>query len=106
MSIDIRIERQGETHETHETHVGLDRHIFSPSDTNIIETREQNLPDNSNETEERDKKLTSEIDSQSDPIPNDVSHVSHASHASQIPAEEEESNTYNPKSIYGEEDKK
>jgi hypothetical protein len=100
LSIDIRIERQGETHETHETHAGLDRHIFSPSDTNIIQTREQNLPNNSNETEERDKKFTSEIDSQSDPIPNDVSH------ASQVLAEGEESKTYDPKSIYGEEDKK
>jgi hypothetical protein len=103
LSIDIRIERQGETHETHETHAGLDRHIFSPSDTNIIETREQNLPNNSNETEGRDKEFTSEIDCQSDPMPNNASQ---ASQASQIPAEEEESNTYDPKSIYGEEDKK
>jgi hypothetical protein len=56
LSIDIRIERQGETHETHETHAGLDRHIFILSDTNIIQTREQNLPNNSNDIEERDKK--------------------------------------------------
>jgi hypothetical protein len=103
LSIDIRIERQNETHEMHETHVGLDRHIFSPNDTIKIETKEQHLPDNSNETEEKDKEFTSEIVSQSDTISNNVSQ---ASQASQILAEEEESKTYDPKSIYGEEDKK
>ena len=96
LSADIIIQRQGETHETHETHVGLDRHIFSPNDSKEVTTNVPKTPNNSNETPEKDTEFTSELDSQSSPIYNNVSQ------APQAPQTEEEFRAY-PRSIYGEE---